>query len=96
VIEPVGLEDRAAEVLRLLEEQGASVLYMTGTCGIGNSTLGMRVGQELARRLGEPFWAVDICHEPPAPWLVQQVGQMLGKSSPWCCRESGRAAPGQC
>jgi hypothetical protein len=89
VIEPVGLEDRAAEVLRLMEEQGASVLYMTGTCGIGKSTLGMRVGQELARRLSEPFWAVNLCHEPPAPWLAQQVSQMLGKSSPGAAESRG-------
>ena len=42
MIEPVGLEDRTAEVLRVLEEQRATVLYVTGTCGVGKSMLGMR------------------------------------------------------
>jgi hypothetical protein len=82
VIEPVALEDRTAEVLRMLEEQRASVLYVTGTCGVGKSTLGTRVGQVLAEHLGEPFWAIDLCHAPPAFALAQQVAQMLGRSSP--------------
>ena len=83
VIEPVGLEDRTAEVLRLLEEQGARVLYVAGTCGVGKSTLGMRVGQVLAGQLREPFWTIDLCHAVPALPLAQQVAEALGNSSRW-------------
>jgi hypothetical protein len=88
-IEPVGLEDRTAEVLRLLEEQRASVLYVTGTCGVGKSTLAMRVGQVLAGHLGEPFWAIDLGHAPEAFPLAQRVEQILGKSSPGAADSRG-------
>lgn len=81
MIEPVGLEDRTAAVLRLLEKQRATVLYVTGTCGVGKSTLGTRVGQLFARQLGEPFSAIDLCRAAPARPLAQQVAHMLGKSS---------------
>jgi hypothetical protein len=79
VIEPVGLEDRTAEVLRVLEEQRATVLYVTDTCGIGKSTLGMRVGRVLATQLREPFWAIDLYHAPPALPLARHVALLLGK-----------------
>src|SRR5437899_2337170 len=81
-LEGVGLEDRTAEVLRLLEKQPATVLYVTGTCGVGKSTLGMRVGQVFARQRGEPFWRIDVCHGTPASPLAQQVARLLGKSAP--------------
>jgi hypothetical protein len=89
VIEPVGLEDRAAEVLRVLEEQRPAVLYVTGTCGVGKSTLAMRVGQVLAEHLGEPFWAIDLGHAPEAFPLAQRVEQILGKSSPGAADSRG-------
>jgi hypothetical protein len=89
VIEPVGLEDRTAEVLRLLEEQRANVLYVTGTCGVGKSTLAMRVGQVWAEHLGEPFWATDLGHAPEAFPLAQRVEQILGKSSPGAADSRG-------
>ena len=89
VIEPVGLEDRTAEVLHVLEEQRASVLCVTGTYGVGKSTLGMRVGQVMAGQLREPFCEVDPGHEPPAPWFAQQVGQVLGNSSPGAVESRG-------
>jgi hypothetical protein len=73
VIDPVGLEDRTAEVLHRLEEPGASVLYVTGTCGVGKSTLGMRVSHVLARHRHEPFWAIDLRHAPPA--LTRRAGR---------------------
>ena len=79
--EDVVLDDRTAEVFRLLEKQAASVLYVTGTCGVGKSTLGMRVGHMFARQVGEPFWAIDLCHAAPAFPLAQQVTRLLGKSS---------------
>jgi hypothetical protein len=80
--EGVGLDDRTAEVLRLLEKQPATALYVTGTCGVGKSTLGMRVGQVVAKQLGEPFWAIDLSHVAPTFPLAQQVANLLGKSSP--------------
>jgi hypothetical protein len=89
VIEPVGLEDRTAEVLRLLEEQRASVLYVTGTSGVGKSTLGMRVGQVLAGQLREPFWAIDLCRAPPALPLAQYLAHMLGQASPGAAEGRG-------
>jgi hypothetical protein len=81
VIEPVGLEDCTAELLRLLDEQHATVLYVTGTCGVGKSTLGTHVGQVLAGQLREPFWAIDLCHAPPAFELERQLEKMLGTAS---------------
>ncbi len=81
-LEGVGLEDRTVEVLGLLEKQPATVLYVTGTCGVGKSTLGMRVGQVFATQLGEPFWTIDLCHGTPASPLAQQVARLLGKSAP--------------
>ena len=63
--EGVGVDDRTAEVLRLLEKQPAAALYVTGTCGVGKSTLAMRVGQVFARQVGEPFWAIDLSHAAP-------------------------------
>ena len=89
MIEPVGLEDRTAEVLRVLEEQRPTVLYVTGTCGVGKSTLAMRAGQVLAEHVGEPFWAIDLCHAPEAFPLAQHVEQILGKSSPGAAASRG-------
>jgi hypothetical protein len=89
VIEPVGLEDRTAEVLRVLDEKRATVLYVTGTCGVGKSTLAMRAGQVFAEYVGEPFWAIDLCHAPEAFPMAQQVEQILGKSSPGAAASRG-------
>jgi hypothetical protein len=89
VIEPVGLENRSAEVLRVLEEQRAAVLYLTGTCGVGKSTLGMGVGHVLATQLREPFWAIDLHHAPPALPLAQHLALLLGKPSPVAAASRG-------
>jgi len=73
-----GREQELAELRRLLSPDGARLLTLTGVGGAGKSRLAQAIALELAPRLGDAAWFVDLAPVRDPQLVPAAIAQALG------------------